>query len=440
MIVLPVPTRRFVLILLFPLFFLVIGFFNTFFLVTGMFFDLFLLLIGVLDIIRLYKGKDFDISAWKNSGFSIGREDDLFISINNKSNMTYSAELMLDLPRFWSQTGGIINTVLAKNSSIDIACRLFPLRRGRYIIEKLHLRLKSSLGFFYLYKMEILNYKASVSPDFKELKEYFMMSRNNRLIELGIHKNRYKGRGTELESLRDYTKDDDARFIDWKVSARLNRPVTKIFQMETMNDIIFVLDCGRLMTSEEDHLSSLDLAINALLVLSHVAVSMGDRIRIITFSNKIKGDFTSSRGGNPMKNIINFITPVQPEFVESNYSLIFSHLLATVRKRSLIIFVSQIIDDINYSLFKSGFSMLSRRNAVLFMLLKDELLQREAERAADSTTDMFSITAARSMQLKRSRTLIKLKQSGINILDVLPGQVTARLVDKYMQMKSANSI
>lgn len=440
MIVLPVPTKRFILILLLPLLFLVIGLFNTFFLVTGIFFDLFLLIVCVLDIIRLYKGKDFDISVWKNSSFYIGREDDLFIRINNKGNMTYSAELMLDLPRFWSQPDGIINTVLEKNSLVDIACRLLPVRRGRYIIEKLHLRMKSSLGFFYLHKTVKLDYKTIVYPDFKELKEYFLMSRSNRLIELGIHKNRYKGRGTELESLREYTKDDDARFIDWKASARLNRPVTKVFQMETMNDIIFVLDCGRLMTSEEDNLSSLDLAINAILVLSYVAVSMGDRIRIITFSNTIKGDFTSSRGGNPMKKIINFITPVQPEFVESNYSLVFSHLLATVRKRSLIIFVSQIIDDINYSLFKSGFSMLSKKNAVLFMLLRDELLQREAEKAADSTSDIFSITAARSMQLKRNRTLIKLKQSGINILDVLPGQVTARLVDKYMQMKSANRI
>ncbi len=436
----PVPTKKLLIIFSLSLALIILGLFKPIFLKMGVVFDFSLMLVVFSDIFQLYKEKKLEFSVLNEKPFSIGREGDLTIKVVNNGNLSYTADFMFDLPRFWSQIDGIMKATLIRNSTVDITCRLLPLRRGRYNIEKLYIRLQSSLGLFSLYEKETLNYQADVYPDFRELKEYFLMSRNNRLFEMGIHKNRYKGRGTELESLREYTKDDDARFIDWKVSARINKPVTKVFQMESMNDVVFVLDCGRLMTSEEENLSSLDLAINALLVLSHVSVSMGDRIRIITFSDRIKGDFIPPRGGNPMRRIINFITPVQPEFVESNYPLIFSHLRKTVKKRSLIIFVSDIIDDINYNMFKTNFTHLAKRNAILFMLLRDKLLQQETDREAKNTTDIFSITAARSMYLNRSKAITKLRQSGINVLDVLPEHVTARLVDKYMQLKAANKI
>ena len=216
--------------------------------------------------------------------------------------------------------------------------------------------------------------------------------------------------------------------------------MTKVFQMESVNDILFVLDCGRLMTSEENNQSSIDLAIQALLVLTHVAATMGDRIRVVAFSDKILGDFLPPKQGNPMKKIIRFVTPLQPEFVESNYSLLFSHLRSTIKKRSLVIFISDLIDDINYPLFKKNLSLLGKRNAILFLLLRDQLLQEEADREGTSLTDTYSITAARSMFIHRSKAIEKLKQSGINVLDLLPGEVTARLIDKYLQLKSANRI
>ena len=138
------------------------------------------------------------------------------------------------------------------------------------------------------------------------------------------------------------------------------------------------------MTSEENNQSSIDLAIQALLVLSHVARNMGDRIRIIAFSDRIIGDFSPPRQGNPMKKIINFVTTIQPEFVESNYSLVFSHLRNSIKKRSLVILISDLIDDINYPMFKKNLTVLGKKNAILFLLLRDRLLQEEADKEGEN--------------------------------------------------------
>ncbi len=360
----------------------------------------------------------------------------LFQATKNDIN----AEIGIDLPQFWKTDKSGTSFLIGKNSTKRISYPLTAERRGLYTLKTIHIRYSSKFKLFNLYGKTDIGSRYYVYPDYRQLKEYFLLTKNNRLYEMGIHKNRYRGHGTEMESLREYCKDDDARFIDWKATARLNKPVTKIFETEASNDIVFVLDCGRLMTSEERNMSSIDHALQSLLVLTHAAVSMGDRVRVVAFSDRIIGDFSPPRNGNPMKKIIHFVTPLQPEFTESNYSLAFAHLHNTVKKRSLIILLTDLIDDLNFDMFKNNLMLLSRRNAVLFILLRDSLLQEEADRDAVNTADVYSVTAARAMMTNRSKALFKLKQLGINVLDLLPCQVTARLVDKYMQMKADNRI
>lgn len=437
---LPVPAKNAVYLLLAPLFLLILSLFVRPVADLLIYADILIFLIAAADLLRAYGNRDFSLSVAGDGAFYMNRPGKLAIAVEAGSISGFDGEFRFDLPRFWTPEGAPETWRIEGGKKTVIEYPLKALRRGHYRIEKLHIRFTSPLGIFRLYGKKDLDLQLPVHPDYRELKEYFQLVRNNRLFEMGIHRNRYRGQGTELESLREYTKDDDARHIDWKASSRLNRPVTKVFQMESVNDVVFALDCGRLMTSEEKGKSSIDLAVEALLLLSHVASSMGDRIRIITFSDRITGDFSPPRHGNVMKRIISFITPVQPEFVESNYGLVFSHLRHSLAKRSLVIFVTDLIDDINYDMFRKNLMQLGRRNAILFLLLRDRLLQEESEREGETTGEVYAIAAARAMMTHRSRAVEKLRQSGINVLDVLPREVSARLVDKYLEMKAGNRI
>jgi len=435
-----VPTLSLLKICLIPLALTLLGIAFPALLKLALFFDLMILLICLYEVFLLLKKMDYELSVKDQFQFYIDRKSDILIEITNKGSLTIQAEMLLNLPRFWSQKEGMVKVEVQKGETESIPFVLHPKRRGRYSLDTINIRIFTPYKLFQVYRKETLDVILDVYPDVWELKEYFHMARNNRLFEMGIHKNRYKGRGTEIESLRDYSKDDDFRYIDWKASARMNRPISRVYQMESMNDVVFVLDCGRLMTSEEGRFSSIDLAINALIVLSHITISMGDRIRIIPFSDRIIGDFTAASHKNPMKNILKFISPVQAEFVESNYSLVFNYLFGKINKRSIVIFISDIIDDINYSLFKKNFSLLSRKHAFLFILLRDKILQEESDRESENLLDIYSITAARSMILKRNQSIAKLKHSGIRVLDILPEMVTARLVDQYLEIKASNQV
>ena len=218
------------------------------------------------------------------------------------------------------------------------------------------------------------------------------------------------------------------------------RPISKVFQMETNNQITIALDCGRLMTAEQNDLSTLDHAINSLLILSHIAFNAGDTINIVAFSDRIIDKTPQLKGRDSLKKITRFITKLNPEFVESNYSLMFNYLEQTQQKRALIIIITDMIDDINYELYKKRINWLSRKHFVLFILMQDSLLSQLANQETANVDDLYIKAAGREMLLQRNKAISKLKHYNINVLDVLPHELTGPLVNKYLELKSGNRL
>ncbi len=437
---LPIPSKRLLLILLIPLGLMIIGIFIPGLKTTATILNFIILLITITDILFVYLNSKLKIDIRNNQIFNIGNPKNLDIEVVNRGNQNVYIELGVDLPKFWEQISTLSQVVINTQGSTKISLLLKPYRRGSFKINKLHYRTQSYIGLVYIYYKKNIDISLDVYPDFSGIKEYLKLSRSNRLFEFGIHKNRYKGHGTELDSLREYSRDDDAKFIDWKATSRLNRPVTKQFHMESQNDIIIALDCGRMMCGEQNRFSSLDYAINAVLTLAHVAISLGDSIRVIAFSDKIDVDLKPPKGADKFTKVVKCLTPLQPKFVESNYSTVFSYIKKTSSKRALILFISDIMDDINYNVFKGNFIYLSKRHQILFLLLKDTLIEEHSFKEVSTTDDFYNISVSRSLYLKRSKTINKLKLSGIDVLDVLPNSVTGKLIDRYLLLKSRNKL
>ena len=74
------------------------------------------------------------------------------------------------------------------------------------------------------------------------------------------------GEGTEFERLREYLPDDEYRRINWKATARRNFPVTTEYQTERSQQVIAVLDVGRMMQVRWRILPS--WLVNAVLLLT----------------------------------------------------------------------------------------------------------------------------------------------------------------------------
>lgn len=135
-----------------------------------------------------------------------------------------------------------------------------------------------------------------VYPNLLEMRRYELLARRGQVAEIGLHTPRFLGRGTEFERLREYQTDDDYRRINWKDTARIGRPVSVEYQTERSQNVILMLDAGRLMAAPIGPLAKIDYAINAALMLAYVASRMGDNVGLLAFADRISVHLPPRRG------------------------------------------------------------------------------------------------------------------------------------------------
>ena len=393
----PVPKGRLIILFFVPLMLYIASFTTIILFYPAFWCNILILAIALWDFLATLPNLKYNIAVEKVKPYSIGRTNKLEIKVTNLSQLRQKICFRLGLP-CWiedqTEAKGIEVKALAEEL---ITFSLRPTRRGAFTINYLYLRIGSKYNFFYFDKKVKIYTAIAVYPDIKQLNHYLKLTKNNRDYKMGINKTRWMGTGAELESLREYQKDDDSKFIDWKASARLNRPISKVFQMETNNQITIALDCGRLMTAEQQGLNTLDHAVNSVLILSHIAFNAGDSISIVAFSDRIIGEISKLKGRDSIKKVTPFISKLQPEFVESNYALLFDYLEQTQKKRALIILLTDMLDDINYELFKKRINRLSGKHFVLLILLQDNLLSKHAEESSNNPDSLYVKAAGREM-------------------------------------------
>src|SRR5256885_10750185 len=69
-------------------------------------------------------------------------------------------------------------------------------------------------------------------------------------LELGRQPFRRLGEGRLFESLREWVPGDDLRHIDWKATAKRRKVITRQYEAERRQQVLLVLDTGRLLTAE----------------------------------------------------------------------------------------------------------------------------------------------------------------------------------------------
>jgi uncharacterized protein (DUF58 family) len=143
-----------------------------------------------------------------------------------------------------------------------------PLRRGNYAFGNLTLRWQAPLGLLVLQKTFPAAAEVKVYPNLLNVQRYELLLRRSQLREIGLRQVRQRGQGTEYERLREYLPDDDFRRIDWKATARRNRPITVEYETERSQTVFLVIDTGRMMQSPVESIAKLDYVINTSLLLT----------------------------------------------------------------------------------------------------------------------------------------------------------------------------
>ncbi len=88
-----------------------------------------------------------------------------------------------------------------------------------------------------------------------------------------------------FESLKEWVPGDETRAIDWKATARRGKLMARQYEDERRQQVMMVIDAGRLLTAEIDGRSRLEAAIDAALELAHSAVQHDDNVGLLVFAD-----------------------------------------------------------------------------------------------------------------------------------------------------------
>ena len=251
---------------------------------------------------------------------------------------------------------------------------------------------------------------------------------------------RIRGAGREFESLREYRDGDELRDVCWTASARRGKLVTRVYQIERSQTIWLLLDAGRLMRARIAGLSKLDLAVNAALSLSEVALGSGDRVGLLAYGRGIQKRMLPHRGSAHLRQLIQQLAHIRSEGLEGDHLQAVSALLSTQKRRSFVVWLTDFPETAMTPEVIDAASEAALRHLVLFVVIGQPDLAKLAAGEPDSVLNMYRTTAAQETLHRRELLLAKLRQRGALAVEVNSAAASVTLVNSYLNVKQRNLI
>jgi uncharacterized protein (DUF58 family) len=312
-----------------------------------------------------------------------------------------------------------------------------PNRRGAFQLGDHHVRYRSPLGLWIRQLRLSDKTDVKVYPDVQAVRTYDLLAVSNREQSL-FRSTPRRGGESEFERLREYRREDEFRAIDWKATARKGSIIAREYQLESNQSILFVIDGGRLMSAEADGLSLFDHALNATLMLAHVAARNGDNVGLFSFADEVLAYAPVAAGHRAAQRIVRAGYRLHPELVESSYRVALEQLSSRVRKRAMVVVFTQVVDDVAAAELLRFTRGLSRRHLPLIIPFRDPDLENllAPANAREDAVALYTRAAAAEVAEWRNRLLMDLKKHGAHILDVLPRALTPALINRYLEIKA----
>jgi uncharacterized protein (DUF58 family) len=279
-----------------------------------------------------------------------------------------------------------------------------------------------------------------VFPNLKGIADYERLRRHRAAAQLGIHQMRTLGAGREFDQLRDYFPDDDYRDINWKATAHHGRPMTAMFRTERSQEMILCLDCGRMMGNPVGCGTTLDKAVDAGIMLTHVACRQGDRIGLVLFRDVVERFLKPTGGMIGTHTIIEALVDTRPTGAFPSYTALVEVLRARQKRRSLIFLFTDLNDPQLAANLAEVMPLLSSRHLIVVVSLRDPLLERVADGPAEDGKDVYRVMAARELAAERAQHTLSLMRSGVKVLEADADSLSLKLINTYLQLKARQAL
>jgi uncharacterized protein (DUF58 family) len=312
----------------------------------------------------------------------------------------------------------------------EIDSTIVGRHRGRHELGPAVIRTTGPLGLGSLDHVAGGTAHVTVFPNLPRARRLAAARRRGRATDEGRIRARL-GLGTEFETIRDYSPDDDIRQVNWVATSRVGRPMSNQYRVEENRDVILLLDTGRLMASPIGPLTRLDVALDALTVLAVAAEEAGDRVGATAFQAMVTRQLAPRRKG--AEAIVRALYDLEPVEVESDYERAFQAVGR--HKRALVVLFTDLVDEAATRTLLQAAPVLLRHHAVLVASSVDEDLRAAVTSPPNDVRDVMRAAVALDVLASRGRAVALLRSLGASIVEATPDKLGPACVRAYLRLK-----
>ena len=403
-------------------------------------FFMFILSVGIDLALLFSKRIPFSGERIVPKRLSNGDENRIRLKLKNRYRFSTQTEIIDEIPHQFQIRNFSLSAEFGPYEEREFTYILRPTQRGEYDFGDINVFTSSALGLAKRKTTISAKENVPVYPSFIQMRKFEMYAISNRLTDIGIKKMRRIGHTMEFDQIKEYVRGDDVRSINWKATARANDLMVNQYQDERSQNIINVIDTGRVMKMPFNGLHLLDYAINTSLVISNIALLKDDKAGLITFSDNRSTVVKPEKKRTHIQRIQEALYNLDTNFLESDYEQLLIGLRRHVNQRSLVLL---------YTNFET-FSSMERQLPYLQRIAKDHLLvtiffentemNSLISKEAETIREIYTKTIAEKFAFEKRQIVKALHQRGIQTILTPPKELSVNAINKYLELKSRGLI
>ncbi|MCB1133253.1 MAG: DUF58 domain-containing protein [Verrucomicrobiae bacterium] len=370
--------------------------------------------------------------------FAQGVDSDVRLQITNRSRLPARCEVFDGIPQG------------AKAETLPCACELEPSRnvriehpvsmdqRGEAVFGQVEILRESPLGLWQRKTRHLGEERVKVYPNYEPVIRFALLALQHRESPMGIVRRPRAGTSRDFHQLRDYRDGDPFTQIDWKASSRRQVLISRDYQEQRDQSVVFLIDTGRRMRALDHGVPQLDHVLNAVLLVSHVALRQGDHLAVKSFGGTDRW-LPPVKGAHAMPVLLNHLYDYQATPEPSDFAAAVERLMALQRRRSLVIVVTNLRGEDGNELLPS-LQVLSTRHLVLLASMREGDVQEALRKPVESLRGALRYLAAGRYDQERREILAALGASGILTLDSTAAEFPIALANRYLDVKAAGRL
>ena len=372
---------------------------------------------------------------------SNGFEVSVRLLVRNNAWFPVSITVIDELPSQLQERDFQMKRKISPSQTANLTYTIRPVERGEYDFGNLILYVSSPLRLL-MKRVEVDAAETiRVLPSFQNLDSHYLLARAYNNENSGNRRLRKVGQSMEFEQIKDYVTGDDIRNINWKATARRGgNLMVNHFTEEKSQQIIAIVDKGRVLKMPFKGMSLLDFAINSTLALANLSLLKQDRFGLITFSNKIGTIVTPDRRPSQRENIMQALYKEETAFKESDFENLYLQVRARIKQRSLLVLFTNFESLSSMERQLPYLRSLAKFHYLLLVFFENSELTKVSAANVNSLEDVYVKTIAEKFTHEK-RTIVKeLQKHGIAALLTPPEELTVHLLNKYLELKSRQVI